>query len=81
MAGTTPTDRSVAPPLDVLFLAESESEVAADLERLAELLPGLVAEVRLRFVRGCPFLSCGRLVLYKRLGRCCLFGGAVERRP
>lgn len=49
VAGTTPIDRSVSPPLDVLLLAESESEVAVDLERLAELLPGLVAEVRCTF--------------------------------
>lgn len=46
VVGVTPTNRSGALPLDVLFLAESHSTVATDLERLVELLPGLVAEVR-----------------------------------
>lgn len=31
--------------MDVLFLTESDTAVAADLQRLADLMPGLVAEV------------------------------------
>lgn len=45
VVGVTPTNRSAALPLDILFLAESHSTVATDLERLVKLLPGLVAEV------------------------------------
>ncbi|CAM9750475.1 unnamed protein product, partial [Ectocarpus sp. 4 AP-2014] len=49
VVGVTPTNRSAALPLGVLFLAESHSTVADDLERLVELLPGLVAEMQSSF--------------------------------
>lgn len=45
VTGTTPTDRSLSLHLDVLLLTELESAMTDDLERLAELLPGFVAEV------------------------------------
>lgn len=50
VVGTAPIDRSLSLPLNVLFLAESDTAVAADLERLADLMPGLVAEVCVVFV-------------------------------
>lgn len=49
VTGTTPTNRSISLPLDVLLLTELESVMTDDLDRLAELLPGLVAEVRAFF--------------------------------
>ena len=49
VTGTTPTNRSISLPLDVLLLTELESAMTDDLDRLAELLPGLVAEVRAFF--------------------------------
>lgn len=49
--GTTPADRSLALPLDLLLLAESEASVAVDVKRLTELLPGLAAEVRVSSAR------------------------------
>lgn len=45
VVGKSPINRSLALPLEVFFLAESDAAVAADLERLADLMPGLVAEV------------------------------------
>lgn len=45
VSGTTPTNRSLALPVDVLLVVESNIAVSADLARLTELLPGLAAEV------------------------------------
>ena len=45
MAGTTPSNWTMALPRDIVILAESEVDVSADLGRLAELQPGLIAEV------------------------------------
>lgn len=45
VTGTTPGNRSLALPLDILFLAEADQSMSDDLERLADLLPGFAAEV------------------------------------
>ena len=45
VAGTTPSNRTMALPRDILLLAELDVNVSTDLGRLAELQPGLIAEV------------------------------------
>lgn len=48
VVGTTPANLSQSPPLNVLFLVEINANTSGTLQRLAKLLPGLAAEVRLR---------------------------------
>lgn len=45
---TTPSNRSLAPPLDVVFVMEANAGTSQTLERFAKLVPGVGAQVTAR---------------------------------